>query len=206
MGTTPNEGLWPNTPQKADGTRTDPPMSVPISKLVMPHATAAAAPPDDPPGTRARSHGLFVVPNISLNVWKSPDHRGTLVFPNTIAPAFLIDATTGASCCGTCSSNEGDPPVDRIPAVAMASLIVTGSPCSGPHDRPLAVASSAADARSRATSTASVQTALTCGSSRATRASWASRSSTDPSSPARIAAACSVVVHSAGSVAATGEA
>ena len=97
MGTTPNDGLCPKTPQNADGTRTDPPMSVPISKLVMPHATAAAAPPDDPPGTRPTSHGLLVVPNISLNVWKSPDHSGTLVLPNTMAPAFLTAATTGAS-------------------------------------------------------------------------------------------------------------
>jgi hypothetical protein len=69
-------------------------MSVPISKLVIPHATAAAAPPDEPPGTRLRSHGLFVVPNISLKVWKSPDHSGTLVLPITIAPASLIAVTT----------------------------------------------------------------------------------------------------------------
>ena len=56
-------------------------MSVPISKLVNPHATDVAAPPDDPPGTRSNDHGLFVVPKISLYVWRSPDHRGTLVLP-----------------------------------------------------------------------------------------------------------------------------
>jgi len=70
VGTTPNDGLCPYTPQNAAGTRTEPPMSVPISKLVIPHATAAAAPPDEPPGTQVRSHGLLVVPNISLNVWE----------------------------------------------------------------------------------------------------------------------------------------
>ena len=39
----PKLGLCPKTPHIAEGTRIDPPMSVPISKLVMPVATAAAA-------------------------------------------------------------------------------------------------------------------------------------------------------------------
>ena len=63
---TPKLGLCPNTPDNADGTRTEPPMSVPSSKLVMPQATAAAAPPDEPPGVRSNAHGLLVVPNIEL--------------------------------------------------------------------------------------------------------------------------------------------
>ncbi|MEZ5412267.1 MAG: hypothetical protein R2761_29815 [Acidimicrobiales bacterium] len=62
----PKLGLWPHTPLKADGIRTEPPMSVPISKLVSPAATAAAAPPDEPPGVRARSQGLLVTPKSSL--------------------------------------------------------------------------------------------------------------------------------------------
>ncbi len=37
-------------------------MSLPASNPVRPAASAAAAPPDEPPGTRATSHGLFVVP------------------------------------------------------------------------------------------------------------------------------------------------
>jgi hypothetical protein len=32
----------------------------------MPVATAAAAPPEEPPVVRAVSHGLFVVPKIGL--------------------------------------------------------------------------------------------------------------------------------------------
>jgi hypothetical protein len=58
--------LRPKTPQQWDGIRIDPPMSVPSSKLVSPLATAVAGPPEDPPGTRDVSHGLFVVPKISL--------------------------------------------------------------------------------------------------------------------------------------------
>ena len=52
MGITPKLGLWPYTPQNDDGTRIEPPMSVPISNAVNPIATAAAGPPDDPPGVR----------------------------------------------------------------------------------------------------------------------------------------------------------
>ena len=62
-------------------------MSVPSSKLVNPHATAAAAPPDDPPVVRPRSHGLLVVPNSTLWVWKSADQVGALVLPNNTPPA-----------------------------------------------------------------------------------------------------------------------
>ena len=65
----PKLGLWPYTPQNDDGTRIDPPMSVPISNGVKPIATAAAGPPDEPPGVRVRSHGLLVVPNISFVLW-----------------------------------------------------------------------------------------------------------------------------------------
>ena len=63
---TPKLGFSPNTPHKCAGMRTEPAMSVPSSKLVSPAATAAAAPPDDPTGVRAGTHGLFVVPKSSL--------------------------------------------------------------------------------------------------------------------------------------------
>ncbi len=41
-------------------------MSVPISRSVTPAASAAAEPPDEPPGVRVTSCGLFVVPKTSL--------------------------------------------------------------------------------------------------------------------------------------------
>ena len=43
------------------GWRTEPPVSVPIATGAKRAATAAAEPPDDPPGTRSKSHGLWVV-------------------------------------------------------------------------------------------------------------------------------------------------
>ena len=42
--------------------RTDPPPSDPCAIGTIPAATAAPAPPDDPPGVRPRSHGLRVGP------------------------------------------------------------------------------------------------------------------------------------------------
>ena len=37
-------------------------MSLPASSAVNPAASAAADPPDEPPGERAKSQGLLVVP------------------------------------------------------------------------------------------------------------------------------------------------
>lgn len=59
-------GLWPKTPQKCEGVRMDPPMSLPSSRNPMPQARAAAPPPVDPPEVRSGFHGLFVVPATSL--------------------------------------------------------------------------------------------------------------------------------------------
>ncbi len=52
----------PVTPQKDAGCRTEPPVSVPKAAKHMPADTAAAEPPDDPPGTRVGSQGLWVGP------------------------------------------------------------------------------------------------------------------------------------------------
>src|ERR1051326_535929 len=147
-------------PQQCAGTRIDPPISVPSSNAVNPQATAAAGPPEDPPGTRSTDQGLFVVPNRLLNVWTSPDQRGTLVLPKTIAPALLRRPTDGASCAGTCSASSVAPPVERTPATSMASLIVIGSPCSGPSHSPRVAASSARAAAAYARSRSSVMTAF----------------------------------------------
>jgi len=48
----------PVMPQNAAGWRMDPPVSVPVAAGVRRAATAAALPPDDPPGMRLVSHGV----------------------------------------------------------------------------------------------------------------------------------------------------
>ena len=48
----------PARPHMAAGCRIEPPVSVPSVPAHSEAATAAAEPPEDPPGTRDRSHGL----------------------------------------------------------------------------------------------------------------------------------------------------
>ena len=56
----PREGFRPTRPQCDDGMRIDPEMSLAWAAGTSRAATAAAEPPDDPPGVRSRSHGLCV--------------------------------------------------------------------------------------------------------------------------------------------------
>src|SRR4029450_10435535 len=94
----------------------DPAMSLPSSRAVMPVATAAAEPPDDPPGVRGGAHGLLVVPKIGLKVCQSPARVGVLVLPKITAPASRSRRTASASWSGTWS-HAGSPHVVRMPAV-----------------------------------------------------------------------------------------
>jgi hypothetical protein len=58
----PLEALSPTRPQHAAGIRSDPPPSLPWARGTAPAATAAADPPEDPPGVSEVSHGLRVGP------------------------------------------------------------------------------------------------------------------------------------------------
>ena len=49
----------PTTPQNAAGWRIEPPVSEPSENKTSPAATAAADPPDEPPGTVSRFHGFL---------------------------------------------------------------------------------------------------------------------------------------------------
>src|SRR5260221_14047419 len=51
-------GLSPTSPHALDGTRMDPPPSLPCATATMPLATAAAEPPEEPPAERPGSQGL----------------------------------------------------------------------------------------------------------------------------------------------------
>ena len=56
--TVPYVGFIPTTPHREAGCLIDPPVSEPRASIDDPAATEAAEPPDDPPGTRLKSHGL----------------------------------------------------------------------------------------------------------------------------------------------------
>src|SRR5688500_12751986 len=82
-GTNPNPGLIPNRPQQAEGMRIDPRPSFPTANGTMPAATAAALPPEEPPGVRSGFHGLRVIPQAPSVVAHSPI-SGNRVLPTTI--------------------------------------------------------------------------------------------------------------------------
>lgn len=56
----PREALRPTSPQNEAGMRVEPPPSLAMLIGVTPAATAAAEPPDEPPGVRSGFHGLRV--------------------------------------------------------------------------------------------------------------------------------------------------
>src|SRR5262249_43494888 len=81
-GTRPTVGRKPVTLQNAAGFRSDPPISLPSVTGTNPHASATAAPPDDPPQVFVRSHGFRVVPNTVLKVCDPAPNSGVFVLPN----------------------------------------------------------------------------------------------------------------------------
>src|SRR5437879_1579502 len=87
----------PTTPQSAAGWRIDPPVSEPSASGANPAATAAADPPDEPPGTRSRQCGLRVGPNAEFSVDDPMANSSRFVLPITIAPASRSRVTTVAS-------------------------------------------------------------------------------------------------------------
>ena len=66
--TRPRDGLIPNSPQTRTGMRMDPAPSLPWAAGARPAATAAAAPPLDPPADRDRSHGVLAGGPILVSV------------------------------------------------------------------------------------------------------------------------------------------
>src|SRR5690606_16502045 len=109
-GTRPSEGLKPVSPVTADGMRIEPPPSEPVASGTSPPATAAADPPDDPPGDRSVSHGFRVGPNVGFSVSAFHPSSGVLVLPTTTQPAARRRATSGeSSVAGGPEANAAEP-------------------------------------------------------------------------------------------------
>ena len=100
-GIRPGDGRRPTSPQKAAGLRMLPPRSEPSASGSIPAATAAAAPPLEPPAVRERSKGLRVAPNTALKVCEPAPNSDVFVLPITIAPARRSLATISVSAAGT---------------------------------------------------------------------------------------------------------
>ncbi len=79
--------MRPTTPQKLAGWRIEPPVSEPSAIWTSPDATAAAEPPELPPGTRPVSQGLQVGWKAELSVELPKANSSMFVLPIGVAPA-----------------------------------------------------------------------------------------------------------------------
>ena len=83
----PREVLSPTIPQALAGMRIEPPPSFACAAGTMPDATAAAEPPEEPPGDRVVSHGLRVGPYTSASLVAVRPSSGVAVLPRNTSPA-----------------------------------------------------------------------------------------------------------------------
>ena len=86
----------PVMPQKLAGWRIEPPVSEPVATGTKPAATAAAEPPDDPPGTRWTSQGLCTAPKYELSLSEPMANSSMLSLPRLTKPLFAMLSTTVA--------------------------------------------------------------------------------------------------------------
>jgi hypothetical protein len=93
-GNSPKLGLYPTTPQYAEGRITEPAVCVPSAAGTWKSATAAAEPLDEPPGVCAGLCGLTVAPGKRLA------NSVVTVLPMMVAPAIRSSATQAASANG----------------------------------------------------------------------------------------------------------
>src|SRR3954462_8103896 len=81
-------GFSPNTPDAEAGIRIEPPPSLACATGRIRAATAAPAPPEEPPDECARFHGLRVGPNSRDSVVGSKPNSGLALLPKIVMPAF----------------------------------------------------------------------------------------------------------------------
>jgi hypothetical protein len=112
--------------------RIEPPPSPPSATGQRPAATAAAAPPLEPPGVRDAAQGLRHAPLSTDSVTGSVPNSGVFVLPRITNPASRRRRTTAESNPGTWSAYSLDEYVVRSPAVSCKSLIEIGTPLNGP--------------------------------------------------------------------------
>ena len=90
----PRVGFSPTRPLHAAGIRIEPPPSLPCASGTMPPATAAAAPPLEPPGVRSVSHGLRAGPKRRGSVTGRIPNSGMFVLPTSTKPASRMRRVT----------------------------------------------------------------------------------------------------------------
>src|SRR3569623_1409716 len=146
--TRPYVGLMPVMPVSAAGWRIEPPVSVPVAPGAMRAATAAAEPPEEPPGTRGRLsprrfHGLSTGPKALVMFDEPMANSARLALPSITAPSRHRLAVTVDSYGGTKPFRILLPAVVCTPLVQKRYLIASGMPSSGLRSPLLRLASTA---------------------------------------------------------------
>src|SRR5580658_320292 len=166
--------------------RIEPPPSLACATGTMPAATAAADPPDEPPGVRARSQGLWVAPKRRGSVVGRMANSGVLVFPQITKPASQKRVVMSWSSGDRYSPERSVPSLNGVPASSAAkSFKRNGTPRNGPSGSlPLASA--------RARSKSGWITALSAGFRRSIRSIAPSTNSCGDAAPLETSCACAV--------------
>src|SRR5689334_11958759 len=115
-------------PQQAAGWRIEPPVSEPKPAGTKRAATAAALPPEDPPATRSRSHGLRVVWYALFSVEEPIANSSMLARPTNTAPAARRRAATVESPGGRKPSRIREAHPVLRPATHMLSFMARVTP------------------------------------------------------------------------------
>ena len=167
----PRVGFSPTSPQQAAGMRMEPRLSVACAAGSIPPATAAPAPPLEPPGECAADHGLRVAPCSAGSVLALMPNSGELVRPTITNPAARSRVTVVLSKSNTLPANRRLAWLSGRPATgACRSLMKYGTPVNGPSGSPARMAA-------RALSNACTTTAFRRGLSASTCAMQASSTS-----------------------------
>src|SRR5690606_8351705 len=131
----PRLGFSPKSPQQDAGMRIEPPPSVAWASGTMPEATAAAAPPDEPPDECSRFHGLRQGLRNRDAVVASRPNSGVLLLPTMMKPAFSFAAISGSVSAEMFSANMREPEELRVPFRLSRSFTRFGTPVNGPFGK-----------------------------------------------------------------------
>ena len=188
----------PGMPQNVDGMRMEPAPSVPTASGPMPEATAAAAPPEEPPGVIFVFQGLRVMPVSRLSVVPLMPNSGVFVLPSSTAPGLAQPRGGRRVDVPRLVRIDGPRAAQRRPAAREDQVLDRDGHAVEEVDRRAAVpAASDAFALARARIRVDTQNALSVRSRSAMRASTARVASTGEACPVRYRCKSSVAVQSA---------
>jgi hypothetical protein len=182
----PRVGFSPNSPHALAGMRIEPPPSLAWATATMPLATAAAAPPDEPPLECSTCHGLREGGKLFGSVVTVVPSSGTLVRPRAMKPACRnwvarYDVTGHRTSRSAPTPNAVASPATMHPM----SFNRIGTPRNGPSGRSAAASARASSKRVR-------MTASSFGFTDSMRVIAASTNSAGLTSPRRTSSACAV--------------